>query len=164
MRVVAIVVSSVVGAVGLAYLVGLALPVAHVAAVTRHLAQPSDEVYRRVATVEDYPRWWPDIQRIEILARAPDGRPTFRQHASDGTIVMEVVEQQPPRRFVTRIADPEQPFGGTWTFDLVPQGATTQLTITERGEVYNPLFRFMSRFVFGHTGTIESFLAALEAS
>ena len=33
--------------------------------------------------------------------------------------------------------------------------------ITENGEVYNPLFRFMSRFVFGHTATIDKYLEDL---
>jgi hypothetical protein len=72
---------------------------------------------------------------------------------------LEVVEREPPRRLVTRIP-PGGPFGGTWTCELEPgEGAT--LTITERGEVYNVLFRFLSRFVFGHHGTQESFLKAV---
>jgi hypothetical protein len=38
------------------------------------------------------------------------------------------------------------------------------LTITERGEVYNPFFRFVSRYVMGHTQSIDEFMAALRAS
>ena len=29
------------------------------------------------------------------------------------------------------------------------------MTITEHGEIYNPFFRVMARFVFGYEGTIE---------
>jgi hypothetical protein len=65
---------------------------------------------------------------------------------------------------VTRIADPEQPFGGTWTFELAPADGGTRLTITERGEVYNPIFRALGRFVFGHTATIDQYLRALGAA
>ena len=54
-------------------------------------------------------------------------------------------------------------FGGTWTYELTPVGRATLLRITERGEVYNPVFRVMSRFVFGHTATIDAYLAALGA-
>jgi hypothetical protein len=50
---------------------------------------------------------------------------------------------------------------GTWTFEFVPEGDGTRLTITERGEVYNPIFRFMSRFVFGHTATMDAFVENL---
>lgn len=62
---------------------------------------------------------------------------------------------------MTRIADKDLPFGGTWTYEVnrLPSGAT--LKITENGEVYNVLFRFMSRFVFGHHATIETYLKYL---
>lgn len=61
-----------------------------------------------------------------------------------------------------RIADPNLPFGGTWTYDLVPGDQACSLTVTEDGEVYNPLFRFVSRFIIGHTATIDSYLKALQ--
>jgi hypothetical protein len=35
------------------------------------------------------------------------------------------------------------------------------VTITEDGEVSNALFRFMSRYVFGHTATLDAYLASL---
>ena len=38
----------------------------------------------------------------------------------------------------------------------------TRLTITERGEIYNVMFRALSKYVFGYTATMESFLKALE--
>ena len=151
-------------ALAVVWVVGLLLPAGHIATGTRVLARPAEDIYRLVSEVEDYPRWWSDVARIELMARDDAGRLTFRQHGSDGPIVMQVVEQQPPSRFVTRIADPEQPFGGTWTFDIAPEGTSTRLTITERGEVYNPLFRVLSRYVFGHTTTLESFLTAATAA
>ena len=48
-----------------------------------------------------------------------------------------------------------------WTYELTPADSGTLLTITESGEVYNPIFRFISRFVIGHTGTMEGVLRAL---
>ena len=44
------------------------------------------------------------------------------------------------------------------TFD---ENGGTQVKITEEGDVSNVLFRFMSRYVFGHTATIDSYLAAI---
>jgi uncharacterized protein YndB with AHSA1/START domain len=121
-------------------------------------ATPQD-VYDLIADIEAYPQWWTDIESVEMLPSA-DGRVRFRQHSNGESISMEVTDAVPPARFVTRIADPDQPFGGTWTFEITPENTATRLTITERGEVYDPLFRFMSRFVFGHTGTIDSFLGS----
>jgi len=56
----------------------------------------------------------------------------------------------------TRIADTELAFGGSWTYELArtPTGGTS-LSITEDGEVYNPIFRFMSKFFFSPVATIE---------
>jgi hypothetical protein len=35
------------------------------------------------------------------------------------------------------------------------------LAITEKGEVINPVFRFLSRYVIGHARSIDNFLKAL---
>ena len=37
------------------------------------------------------------------------------------------------------------------------------MTITERGEIRNPIFRAVARFVFGYGATMETFLAELAA-
>jgi hypothetical protein len=77
------------------------------------------------------------------------------------TITYEAIESIPPHHLVTRIADPNLPFGGTWTYEIVPAGSSCTLTITENGEVYNPLFRFVSRFIMGQTATLDAYLKAL---
>ena len=137
------------------------LPVAHVASGTAVVPRTPAEAYAIVADVESYPRWWSDLTRVEMLA-PHDGRRRFRQFMGSDPVVVEIVEATPPRRFVTRIADADQPFGGTWTTELAPSGGGSEVTVTERGEVYNPAFRFISRFVFGHESTIRSFLGALQ--
>jgi hypothetical protein len=64
---------------------------------------------------------------------------------------------------VLQIANPALPFGGTWTYEVRPTPHGSTLTITEDGEIYNPLFRVMARFVFGYEGTMAAYLAAAEA-
>ena len=71
------------------------------------------------------------------------------------------MEEVPPSRLVTRIADEELPFGGSWTFELRPDGAGTLLTITERGFVKNVIFRALARYVFTHHRTLEQYLRTL---
>lgn len=142
--------------------VGWLLPVVHVASREASIAASPADVYGTISDVERYPAWWSEISRVEMLAADP-GKIRFREHMRMGAVIMEVQESKPPSRFVTRIADPDQPFGGTWTFEIAPDGAGSRVRITERGEVYNPIFRVLSRFVFGYTGTMESCLAALTA-
>lgn len=138
---------------------GYMLPIAHTASRDAVVAAQASDVFATLSDVEHYPQWWSAVARVEVLSR--DGRLRFREHLSDGAVVMEVEQSAPPNRFVTRIADPGQPFGGTWTFELTPAGSGTRVTLTEAGEVYNPVFRLLSHFVFGYTGTMESCLRAL---
>jgi hypothetical protein len=80
-----------------------------------------------------------------------------------GDAKTEVVEQDAPRLLVTKIVG-EKAFGGTWTFEIAPEGHdASTLTITERGEIHNPLFRTVSR-VIGHTRTIDAYLAKLQTA
>jgi hypothetical protein len=77
-------------------------------------------------------------------------------------IAFAAEEMVPNHRLVTRIVDRGLPFGGSWTYELEPSGDGTRITITENGEVYNPVFRFVSRFVMGHTATIDTYLSSLQ--
>ena len=147
--------------VAVVVLVGYALPVAHVASRDATLSAPPERVFAALTEVERYPSWRSDVKSVELLPWA--AAPRWREHGSNGAITFERTELQPPNRIVTRIADTDLAFGGTWTYELTPEGGGTRLTITERGEVYNPVFRFMSRFVFGHTATMEKFLADLRS-
>jgi hypothetical protein len=52
---------------------------------------------------------------------------------------MEIVESETGRRFVTEID--AGAFRGRWTYELESTDRGTLLTITEEGEVTNPIFR-----------------------
>lgn len=150
-----------VAVVALIACIGWLVPVAHEASRSEEFSKPPDVVYALVADLENYPQWWKDTTQVEMLVDEPN-RTTFRQHMSTGPIVMTVIERVPPVKFVTKIDDPDQPFGGTWTWEITPTPSGARLTITERGEIYNPIFRLMARFVFGYTATMESCLAAMK--
>lgn len=140
--------------------VGAALPVTHRAVGRAVLPAPPPEVYALISDVERLPSWRSDVTRVEIVA-SDQSRLMFREIGSDGAILYSVDEAVPHSRWVTRIADPELPFGGRWVFTLREAERGTELEIAEEGEVYNPVFRFVSRFVMGHTAGIERYLADL---
>jgi uncharacterized protein YndB with AHSA1/START domain len=144
----------------LVWLVGSRLPQGHVATRQATLGAPPEVVWAAVTDLDAYPSWRTGVKRIE---RLPDrgGQTTWIEHGGNGAITFTIDRAEPPSRLVVRIADPSLPFGGAWTYEIaaVPEGA--RLTITENGEVYNPVFRFMSRFVFGHEATIATYLADL---
>lgn len=138
--------------------IGAMLPVKHHATRKAHFHVTPEALY---AIVAGPPDWRPDVKAYGEL---PDenGHKTWWEQDSHGQKVrFELVEDTPPRRRVVRIADRNLPFGGVWTFEIAPAPEGADLRIHEDGEVYNVIFRFVSRFVFGYYGSIEGFLRNL---
>jgi|ERR1051326_5805506 hypothetical protein len=155
-----IVVLSLAGLLILIVVIGALLPQKHRVSRSITLNRPPEVVWNLISGA---PTWRADIRKYDELP-THEGRRMWREtdkHAQ--TITYEAIEDQPPRRLVTRIADPKLPFGGTWTYEITPGASACSLTITEDGEVYNPLFRFVSRFVMGHSATIDAYLKAVQA-
>ena len=124
--------------VGVIALVGYLLPVGHEASRSAEFNKPPETVYALISDLKNYSTWWP---------------------ANETNV--EMVEAVPPSKFVTRIVG-ESAFGGTWTWLIQKTPAGSRATITERGEIYNPIFRTLATYVFGLTGTMESCLAAAQ--
>jgi hypothetical protein len=132
------VVVALVTVVGMVALIGYFLPVTHEVSRSAEFNKPPVVVFDLVANPDSYRGWW-----------------------QGADVKTAVVEKVPPFRLVTKIVDETQ-FGGTWTFEVVPTASGSRLTITERGEIYNVVFRAVAKYVFGYTGTMESFLLAAQ--
>jgi hypothetical protein len=143
-------------------IIGYSLPKAHSASRTATVAMPPDALYALLADVDRYPSWRPAVKSLERHADH-DGKPAWTEEASGMKIPLRFERMERPALLVARIADPSLPFGGTWTYRIQPAPGGSTLTITEDGEVYNPFFRFMSRFVFGYTATLDQFFENLQA-
>jgi uncharacterized protein YndB with AHSA1/START domain len=152
---------ALVAIIVLIVVVGALLPRDHVASVRARIAGTPDAVWQTITNVADHPAWRADVKRVEFLPPI-DGKMTWREHSSNDAILMVADRAAPPTHLVTRIADDKLPFGGTWDYTIAPSGdGGSIVTITERGSVYNPVFRFVSRFILGHTATMESYLRSL---
>ena len=126
----------VMAVVGIAAAVGAAQPVAHVASRSETFAVSPEQLWE--------------------LSLAAFGR------TNDGSYA--IVQQERPRRLVTAIVDKKLPYGGSWTYEFAPAAGGTTLTVVERGEVYNPVFRFVSRYVIGHTRTLDAYFSDLRTA
>jgi hypothetical protein len=140
--------------------IGARLPPGHVAARRARYRQKPEALWRTLTEVEAYPAWRPDLQRVE---RLPDrkGCPAWIEQGRLGRITYERVADEAPRRVVHRIADPRLPFGGEWIFEIEPATGGSIVKLTENGEVHNPIFRFLSRYVFGHEVALDAYLRSL---
>ncbi len=162
MRWVIIIVGGLLALVALVAVIGALLPQSHVASQSRTFAHSVERVFAAIGDVRRYAEWRPGVREVTVLGEQPL---RWREVGSSGTVDFELVDQQAPRRQVVVIASPDLPFGGRWEYDVAPDssgGSGARLTITEHGEVYNPIFRFMARFVFGYSKTMQDYLAALD--
>ncbi len=160
MKIALLVIASLVALLVVVVAVGFSLPVKHRVARQVNLRSSPDSVFDAITKPLEFPAWRSKVTSVEIVT-SPTGALSYRELGSDGPILFEVDESVRASRLVTRIADKSLPFGGTWTFELSPAPGGTTLRITEDGEVYNPLFRVVSRFVMGHHATIETYLSDL---
>ncbi len=155
-----IILGTVVVLIAVVAIVGAMLPRGHVATRTARYKQKPEAIWLAITRVEELPSWRGDLTGVE---RLPDrnGMPMWREKGRNGTMTFATEEFAPPRRLRTRIADEGLPFGGSWIWELTPDGEGTHLRITENGEIYNPIFRFMARFIFGYASTMEQCLRSL---
>lgn len=157
LRIAVVTIAILLGMIALMLAVGYSLPKAHVAARAISLRQNPTVVFALISNFQDGASWRNDVQKVEMLPSA-NGHTWFRERGKNGTLTFEVIELSPPKRMVTQIANKGLPFGGTWTFEVLPTPEGTRLTITERGEIYNPVFRVVSRFILGYNRTIDTYL------
>jgi uncharacterized protein YndB with AHSA1/START domain len=144
----------------IAFIVGSLVPREHSASRRIRLARPIGEVWAVVSDVANATSWRKGLKGVEVLP-PQDGKTVFRETTGFGPLTMIVDESRPPNRMVLRILDAGGPFGGTWTYVLREDGAGTVISITEDGFVNPALFRFMGRFIFGYTTTIDDVLKSL---
>ena len=142
---------------------GLALPRKHVAARRVRLRHPPEEVWARIRDHAAEPGWRSKLDRVE---RLPDegGRERWKEVSGRSALTFDTLEADAPRRLVRCIADEKLPFGGSWTIEVTGEAGSSVVAVTEHGEVKHPLFRVISRFVIGHTRTIDGYLRDLAAS
>jgi uncharacterized protein YndB with AHSA1/START domain len=139
---------------------GFLIPRDHVASQGAVFRATPEQVWRVLIDVERGPEWRSGLKSVEVLPPLA-GKRRYREVSGFGTITHVVEEERAPERLVGRIADEGLGYGGSWTWEIAREGERTRVTITERGFVGNPVFRFLARFVFGYEGTMKRYLEDL---
>lgn len=163
MKTALIIAASIIGVIALLFavmaLIGSQLPSAHTASRSIVVRQQRPTVYAVIRDFKSAPAWRSSVKSIEVI-ETPGQKLRFLEHGSDD-VTYEVTEDVPNQRMVTRILNTDLGYSGKWTYELTDENGGTRVKITEDGEVSNVLFRFMSRYIFGHTSTMDAYLTAL---
>ena len=146
-------------AAAIAWIVGMTLPEAHTASRSVRFAAGPERVRETILDVTAYPQWRRGIDSVAPIEGSP-GSLAWREIGAGDRVAYEA-DTTSQSRIVSRITTKGLPYGGSWEYAIEPDNGATRLTITEHGEVYNALFRFMSRYVMGHGSTIETYIRDL---
>lgn len=139
---------------GAVYVIGLMMDVSHIATVQRKIPLSQGHTWTLITNFKDYPSWRSDVRSVVV----EDDNHWTEINSYDDEVKYQLEIVEAGKAVQTRIMNDDLPYGGYWTIQLARDGNGTSVTITEHGEVYNPFFRFMSKFVFGHEATMNEYL------
>src|SRR5688572_31445782 len=141
-------------------IVGLLTPADHQASRTLRLKQTPEAVWAAISDHANEHSWRDDMASV-TSAGERNGKPVWQENYKDGnTLQLMTTESRQPNRMVREIAE-EGPFSGRWEIDIEPSTNGSSVKITEIGKVSNPFFRFVSKYVIGHTYQMEKYLTSL---
>lgn len=158
MKITIIVIVGILLVVAIVIAIGAILPKHHVVSRSARYRATQEKLFALIAGPQN---WRPEVLREEVTSNAAD-RKLVRETTRNGeTVTYELLAASPPTSIQRRIASENLPYSGAWTFTLQPYDGATVVRITEEGDVYNPVFRFVSRFILGQDGSINAYLRAL---
>lgn len=160
-RVLIVVVPVVVAIILVVLIGGLMLPEEHHASRTLVTKQAPQVVWDTINDHAGEPQWRSDVANVISLGER-NGKPVWQENYKDGNkVTLMTTEAKPPLRMVRELTDLDGPFSGRWEIDIAPTPAGSTIKITEIGKVSNPIFRFISKYVIGHTTFMERYLKGL---
>ncbi len=140
---------------------GALLPAEHRASRRLRTKQSPQTIWDTINDHANEPKWRSDVESVVSLGER-DGKPVWREIYKDGNqLTLITTQSSPPTRMVRELTDLDGPFSGRWEIDLMPTPEGSSVQITEVGRVSNPFFRFVSKYVIGHTTAIERYLIGL---
>lgn len=142
---------------------GATLPTDHVASSSAVCEAPPARAWTTITDFGKQPEWRPEVKSAERVADQ-GGHPVWREVYNSGDrMTLETLESEAPKKLVRKILADGGPFSGTWTFTIEAEGGNkSKVTITEQGKIENPIFRFVSKYMIGHTSTMDLYLSQLQ--
>ncbi|NRA22150.1 MAG: SRPBCC family protein [Oceanospirillaceae bacterium] len=141
-------------------LIGWLLPIKHTANRSLLINAELDQVWHKISDYSVMPEWRIELEKVTQISAG-----VWQELSKSGdSIEFETIQSVPQQRLVRKIVGENLLFGGSWTFEISRQGDKTQIKITENGEVYNVIFRFVAKFMMGYHRSMDTYLEQLQAS
>ena len=141
-------------------IIGYLLPVKHTSSIQVSISASPAEIWARLTDFKDYPAWRSDVKSVNVRSSVE----WVEVNGRGDNLPLKIITQDTGQRLVTQIQGQGLPFGGSWEYRLKSNGDSTIVTITENGEVYNPMFCFVSKFIMGHNASLKKYAGFLDKS
>lgn len=163
--------------------VGLTLPLAdrllpetRTVSASGLIAAGPRTVWSLLVRVEDYPSWRASVVRVEplpgeegpvrsspgpgpVLGRPPAG--WVEVDRAGNRVRWRVIEAAPPERLALEVRAGWPPYRGRRVVRLSPEDGVTRVSVGQRGEAGNALFRFAGRYLSSPNRDPERLISAL---
>jgi hypothetical protein len=145
--------------IAIIYLIGSLMNVKHVATIQREFKKTSsNEILSLITNYKEYASWRSGIKELTV-----DSVNHWTEKNSHGDKVSYRLEMGDEKgKLMTRILNKDLTYGGFWEFTITTMDDGCSVKIVENGEVYNPLFRFMAKYIFGHETTLKNYMNDLD--
>ncbi len=149
------------GLVALLAVIGSFLSKSHEVSLSLDCPLAPAALWDIIADIPGQTRWRKQLKEVTFISDA-GGKPIWREVMERGRgLPLQTILSDPPKRMVRRICDPRLPFGGEWVYEIEPTSSGSRLTVTEHGEIYQPVFRLLSK-CFDLSATLRAYLRDLE--
>lgn len=152
---------------GVMWFLGAQVPPKHTVLLSEQVPAQATEVWAVLSDFERWPQWNLRVRAVERMEDR-DGMPVWAVNDEGEIFPSQVLKSLAPTEdsngsLITRVADAELPFSGTWhwTLEAMPSAQSTRVILQEEGEVPSPFFRFWAYYVFGYETAPRAYLQAL---
>lgn len=134
----------------------LVLPVHRLTSRSVPLPQSPDAVWAALTDFAAHPEWRRDLVSTSQVPTA-DGTELWREVHRRFAVTLRTHVEEPGRVLERKAVGVKLDFGGSWRFELAPQGRGTRLTIIESAEIYRPFHRLYAALFLDRGRQIEGF-------
>lgn len=140
-------------------LIGLTISKTHSLTYSINIEKPTELIWNKLRDDLKSAEWRNDLKSVEALQRWNNYEAFKEIYKNGGSLNYAIIYKKENEKLIRKIIHNKN-FGGEWIIEL----RENKVTITENGEIYNPIFRVLGKIFHDPSKTIVRFLNDLKNS